>query len=325
MKFYEMSTILFFLLACNINVILSFKGRLFGVDQSGATMKFVQISNTSSDFDQLLDLGRSGIASTASAMRTIDSQNYDALIYMYDSLGVPHYFLLMIDTHNGEIKVKTNLTIDKYSGSFFQIADDEKEIFGIRESMKTSASLEVAIIDPKNGQLKTCGLYPFGYYQIVMVFACERRLYYNLMNWKDLNFFYGVNVDTGSLDVNITLPSDCLIYELFYDSSTDRLISLVTTSAVGNVWYLATIEIVEPSSAVTFERIGTSSIPMQDKYLWSGVHTLAMKERQWLTLWSNNDDGDENTFIAFDIDTGDIIEKRMIKNSNYLNNFVYFD
>ncbi len=43
-------------------------------------------------------------------------------------------------------------------------------------------------------------------------------------------------------------------------------------------------------------------IPMEGKYLWSSTYTLALKERQWLTLWSTNDTEDRNTFILFDID-----------------------
>ncbi len=132
-----------------------------------------------------------------------------------------------------------------------------------------------------------------------MSFARQRRLYYNLIN---SNLFCGINVDTGKLDINIKVPNDYSIYGLVYDSIKDRLISLVYSSTVvQNGWFIATI-VIENNSTMKFERIGKSFIPMGEKYLWSTTYTLALKERQWLTLWSTNDTEDRNTFILFDID-----------------------
>jgi hypothetical protein len=316
--------ILFLLLALNsINLTLSFKGRLYGIDQSLATSAVVQIINNSPNYDRLLNLGRASFSGPANAMKTIDNQNFVVTYHTSDSLGVPHYFILTVGVQD-KTKLKSNFTISGHgSGSFWQIADDEKHIVGIRESMQAGASLEVATIDRATGRAETCGLYPYGSYSLTMAFARERRLYYNLM---DSYLFCAINIDTGTLDIKIPVPNDYSIYALVYDSLKDRLLSLVYSSkVVEKAWFLATISINKQSSKMTFERIGQSSIPMEDKYLWSTTYTLALKERQWLTLWSSTSTDDSNTLISFDIDNGEIIETTTIKNSKYLNNLVYFE
>ncbi|CAF1691768.1 unnamed protein product, partial [Adineta ricciae] len=87
----------------------------------------------------------------------------------------------------------------------------------------------------------------------------------------------------------------------------------------------ASIIVDTSSSTLKFERIGNSVIPMDGNHFWSTTYTLAVKERQWITLWSTGNTGDGNTLITFDIDTGDIVHKQTINNSKYLNNLVYFD
>ncbi|CAF4210066.1 unnamed protein product [Rotaria sordida] len=285
--------ILFWLLAFNVNVSLSFKGRLYAIDQSSSTAAFVQISNNSTDYDRLLNLRRASISGPATAMKTIDNQNYVVTYHISDSFGVPHYYILTIDVQN-TIKLKSNFTITgRGSGSFWQIADDEKQIVGIRESMQAGASLELAKIDRTTGQVETHGLYPYGSYSLVMAFARERRLYYNII---ESNIFCAINVDTGSLDIKMLVPNGYSIYALIYDSQTDRLISLVYSSkVVKKAWFLATINIDKHSSSMTFERIGQSSIPMEDEYSWSTTYTLALKERQWLIQYMFYEDFSNET------------------------------
>ncbi|CAF4016732.1 unnamed protein product [Rotaria sordida] len=285
--------ILFWLLAFNVNVSLSFKGRLYAIDQSSSTAAFVQISNNSTDYDRLLNLRRASISGPATAMKTIDNQNYVVTYHISDSFGVPHYYILTIDVQN-TMKLKSNFTITgRGSGSFWQIADDEKQIVGIRESMQAGASLELAKIDRTTGQVETHGLYPYGSYSLVMAFARERRLYYNII---ESNIFCAINVDTGSLDIKMLVPNGYSIYALIYDSQTDRLISLVYSSkVVKKAWFLATINIDKHSSSMTFERIGQSSIPMEDEYSWSTTYTLALKERQWLIQYMFYEDFSNET------------------------------
>jgi len=59
---------------------------------------------------------------------------------------------------------------------------------------------------------------------VVIGFARQRRLYYNLI---ESYLFYGINIDTGKLDYNISIPNDYTIYDLLYNELTDRIISLV--------------------------------------------------------------------------------------------------
>jgi hypothetical protein len=302
-------------------VLSSYKGHLYGINRPSLTASFVEIPNNSTKSNDLLNLGRISISGGATAMKTINNENYVVAYHTSDSFGVPHYFILTIDITNTP-KVKSNLTINGPGlGSFWQIADDEKQIVGIRESLQSGASLELATIDQTIGKVKTVGLYPYGSYSLVMGFARQRRLYYNLIDGK----FCGINVDTGKLDVNIRLTNDYMIYAIVYDEIKDRLISIVYSSTVvEKAWFIANI-IIENNSKIKFERIGKSIIPMEGRYFWSTTYTLALKERQWITLWDDSQVGDNGVLITFDIDNGDIIEKQIINNSKYLNNLVYFD
>jgi hypothetical protein len=294
---------------------------LYGIDGSSLISSFVKIVNNSTKYDRLLSLGRGTISGPATATKSIDNENYIVTYHISDSFGVPHYYILTIDITNTP-KVKINATIfGSGIGSFWQIADDQKQIIGIRESLQSGASLELATINQTTGQVKTLGLYPYGSYSIIMAFARQRRLYYNIID----NLFCGINVDTGKLDINIKIQNDYSIYGIIYDSLTDRLISLVYSSiVVKNAWFIAEI-ITENASTIKFKRIGKSIIPMGDKYFWSTTYTLALKQRQWITLWDNQDDGDNKDLINFDLDTGEIVQQQTINNSKYLNNVVYFD
>jgi len=313
--------LLLLLLLLSKDVLSSNDGCLYGIDRSSLIASFVKIVNNSTKYDRLLSLGPVSISGPATATKSIDNQNYIVTYYISDSHGVPHYYILTIDINNTP-KVKINATITGSGiGSFWQIADDQKQIVGIRDSLRAGASLELATINQTNGQVKTLGLYPYGSYSIIMAFAQQRRLYYNIID----NLFCGINVDTGKLDINITIPNDYSIYGIIYDSLTDRLISLVYSSkVVQNAWFIAEI-ITENNSTIKFKRIGKSIIPMGDKYFWSTTYTLALKQRQWITLWANKNAGYNEDLINFNIDTGEIVQQQTINNSKYLNNVVYFD
>lgn len=320
--------IVLLLIYLNVNISLSYKGNLYGIDQTLIReSSFIQIKNNSPNFDHLLNLGDVSISGPVTAMKTVNNENYIVTYHISDSKGVPHYFILTINIKDSP-KITNNVTINGPGyGSFWQISDDEKQIFGIRESAHPSASLEVATIDHITGKVETVGLYPFGEYSLVMGFARQRRIYYNIIDsYTDSYLFCGINVDNGNLDINIKIPDDYLIYALIYDSIKDRLISIVYSSkVVQNSWFLATIIIDKNSSTMEFERIGNATIPMGENYLWSTTYTLALNERQWLTLWSNTDTEDDRTLIIFDIDDGHIVQKQIINHSKYLNNLVYFD
>jgi len=313
--------LLLLLFSLNKNVLSSYKGRLYGIDRSLSTAFFVEIINNSSNYNRLLNLGCISFSGSATAMKTINNENYIVTYHTYDSFGVPYYYILTININN-KPQMKSNLTINGSGiGSFWQIADDQKQIVGIRESLQSGASLELATINQTNGRVKTIGLYPYGSYSIIMAFAQKRRLYYNIID----NLFCAINVDTAKLDINIQIPNDYSIYAIIYDSLTDRLISLVYSSTiVKNAWFIAEI-ITQNTSTIQFKRIGKSIISMSGRYFWSTTYTLALKERQWITLWDDSNAGDNGVLITFHIDTGDIIQNQTINNSKYLNNLVYVD
>jgi hypothetical protein len=153
-----------------------------------------------------------------------------------------------------------------------------------------------------------------------MTFARQRRLFYNIM---DSYLFCGINIENGNLDVKINVPNEYLIYAIIYDSIKDQLLSIIYSSIIEkNGWNIAKILLENNSTTMQFQRIGKSIIPMKGKYLWSTTYTLALKERQWITLW---DDSDNKIIFTFDIDNGNIIQNQTINNSRDLNNLVYFD
>lgn len=314
---------LFLFLFFNKTVFSLYNGRLYAIDRSSIIASFVQIENNSTKYNHLINLGRATVSGPATATKSLDNENYLVTYSIYDSLGVPHFYFLTIDINN-KTKIKSNLTLNGPGiGSFWQIGDDQKQIVGIRESFHSGASLELASINQTNGQMKTIGLYPYGSYSLVMAFARERRLYYNLINSY---LFCAVNIDTGLLDVEINLPNDYSIYAIVYDSIKDQLLSIVYSSTViDKAWFIAKILIENNSSTMKFQRIGTSSIPMTGKYFWSTTYTLALKERQWITSWDDSEQQDNSVIITFDIDSGNIIQNQTINNSKDLKNLVYFD
>ena len=320
----SMFLIFVFSLFLNDKVFSLSYGRLYGIDQSSRTASFVHIENNSQNYDRLINLGKMTVSGGATATKSLDNQYYLITYHISDSFGVPHYFILTIDVGNNTTKIKSNFTLTGSGiGSFWQIADNEKEIVGVRESLGSGASLELASINPTNGYIKTIGLYPYGSYSLVMAFARERRIYYNIMNSY---LFCGINVDNGNLDVKINVPNGYSIYAIIYDSIKDQLLSIVYSSTIEeNGWFIAKILLENNSTEMQFQRIGKSIIPMKGKYFWSTTYTLALKERQWITLWEDSDDPNNNIILTFDIDYGNIIQNQTINNSKYLKNLVYFD
>ena len=320
----SMFLIFVFSLFLNEKVFSLSHGRLYGIDQSSRTASFVHIENNSTNYDQLINLGKMTVSGGATATKSLDNQYYLVTYHTSDSFGVPHYFILTIDVNNNTAKIKSNLTLTGPGiGSFWQISDNGKEIVGVRESLGSGASLELASINPVNGYIKTIGLYPYGSYSLVMGFARERRIYYNIM---DSYLFCGINVDNGNVDVKINVPNGYSIYAIIYDSIKDQLLSIVYSSTIEqNGWFIAKILLENNSTELKFQRIGESIIPMKGKYLWSTTYTLALKERQWITLWNDSNDPNNNIIFTFDIDNGNIMQNQTINNSKYLNNLVFFD
>jgi hypothetical protein len=320
MKMKLIFLILFFL---NEKVFSLSKGRLYGIDKSSSIASFVYIENNSRKYDRLINIGKGTFPGPATATKSIDNQYYIITYTIFDSFAVPHYYILTIDVKN-KTKIESNLTLNGPGiGSFWQIGDDEKEIVGIRESFHSGASLELASINKTNGYIKTIGLYPYGSYSLIMTFARQRRLFYNIMN---SNLFCGINIDNGNLDIQINVPNEYSIYAIVYDEIKDQLLSIVYSAIIEkDSWFIAKIIIENNSTKIKFERIGKSIIPMKGKYSWSTTYTLALKERQWITLWNDSDDENNNIIFIFDIDNGNIIQNQTINHSKYLNNLVYFD
>ncbi|CAF1094139.1 unnamed protein product, partial [Didymodactylos carnosus] len=163
-----------------IPFITTFKCQLYGADQSSLETTFTEIINSTS-YDRIINLGRVSFSGTATSVK-IDNQKYVGTYHTSNSLGVPHYFLLIIDIHSKSIKRNLTLNEKRDSGSFWQIAaPNSNEIVGIRESFHAESSLEVAKINQTNSLMETIGIHLYGSHSFVMVYASKRRLYYNVI------------------------------------------------------------------------------------------------------------------------------------------------
>ncbi|CAF3567015.1 unnamed protein product [Rotaria sordida] len=300
-----------------ISFVSTFPCQLYAIDQSSLETQFIEIYNASS-YHRVWNLGRSVFESSAASAK-INNRKYISTYNTFDSSGVPHFFLLIIDIQTKSIELNLTLIEKHDSGAFFHIAvaNDDDNILGIRESLGAGLSLEVAKINQTTGLMKTIGIYPAGAFSVVMAYASKRRLYYNVVD----SILYGINIDTGGLDVNIEIPIDYTIYAIDYDSIGDRLIALVYSRSTANVWFLAQI-IITAQQEIKFDRIGKAEIPFE-KYFWSTTYAININKRLWMTLWSTTDEN-INYFVIFNIDNGDIIENQKT-NFKDLSNFVCFD
>ncbi|CAF2731759.1 unnamed protein product, partial [Rotaria sp. Silwood2] len=176
-------------------ITFPYHGRLYGADASiVGDISLVQAMDNSSKYDRLLDLNRALFVSRATATRNIYNESYVSTYFVYDDLGVSHYFLFTIDVEKTP-KLINNVSINGPGyGSFWQIADDETQLVEIRESAHPDASLKLAVLDQTIGRVNTICLYAYGTYSLVMAFGRQRRIYYNIIS---SSLFCGVNVDSG--------------------------------------------------------------------------------------------------------------------------------
>ncbi|CAF4305567.1 unnamed protein product [Rotaria socialis] len=286
--------------------------------QTTLDTKFIEFYNTSSH-RHVLDLGGSVFQSPSATVK-LDNRTYLSTYNTFDSKAIPYFFLLMIDVKTKSIKLNVSLIEKNDYAGFYHIGvtHENGNIYGIRESFKSPLSLEVANINQTTGLMKSIGIYPAGSFSIIIAFASKRRLYYNVID----STLYGINIDTGKLEVHSQIPGDYSIYALDYDSAKDRLIALVYPAGLNDgVWYLVEV-IMKAKGELEFDRIGKSEIPFE-KYFWSTNYALDAEKRLWVTLWGTTDNK-KNYFFVFNIDNGKIVEQ-MATNLTELSNLACFD
>ncbi|CAF4681958.1 unnamed protein product [Rotaria sp. Silwood1] len=253
------------------------------------------------------NLGGSVFQSPAATAK-IDNRTYLSTYNTFDSKAIPYFFLIMIDVETKTIKLNLSLIEKNDYAGFYHIGvtNENGNIYGVRESFKSPLGLEVAKINQTTGLMKTIGIYPTGSFSVIMAFAPKRRLYYNVID----STLYGINIDTGKLDVHSQMPGDYSIYGLDYDSAKDRLIAIIYPGGLNDgVWYLVEV-IMKAKGELEFDRIGKSEIPFE-KYFWSTNYALDAEKRLWVTLWGTTDDK-KNYFFVFNIDNGKIVEQTAI-------------
>lgn len=300
-----------------VSFVSSFSCRLFGMDQKTLNTKFIELYNGSSHH-QVLDLGKC-VFENPSATAKLNNHTYLSTYNTFDSKGIPYFFLLMIDVETKSLKLNLSLVDKEDNGAFYHIGvtNNNGNIYGIRDS-SGSFALEVAKINQTTGRIESIGKYPAGEFSIIMAFAPKRRLYYNVIETT----LYGINIDTGNLDVHSKIPADYSIYGLDYDLAKDRLIAVVYPFGLDDgAWILAEI-VVKGKGELQVNRIGKSEIPFE-KYLWSTNYALDPVKRLWITLWGTEDDK-KNYFFVFNIDNGNIVEQ-MATNLTELSNLACFD
>lgn len=296
----------------------SFSCRLFGIDQKTLNTKFIEFGNSSS-YRYILSLGNCVFESPAATAK-LDNHTYVATYNTFDSKGVPHFFLLMIDLKTKSIKANLSLIDKEDNGAFYHIGvmPDTGNIYGIRDSFDSPLSLEVAQINQTTGVIEALATYPVGSFSVIMAFVPKHHMYYNVIE----RTLYGVNIKTGSLDVQSKIPPDSTIYGLDYDSFKDRLIAIVYPSGSNDgVWILVEV-IMKSKGKLEFNRIGDSEVPFE-KYFWSTKYAMDPVKRLWVTLWGT-EDNKENYFFVFNIDNGKIVEQ-MPTNLTEFGNIACFD
>lgn len=315
--------VVLFVLILSDSVLSVLNGRLYGINQTSKAAWFGMIENESKTFDQMIDLGEVWFASGPSATRGVNSEQY-MIVYLRDTiLDRNEFHLLTVDVTSGQKpKILSNIKLDKSTnGSFIQISDDDKQLVGMREIAGTRAQIELATINKTNGRINVTGFYPYGSDFFHMVFARERRLYYILHGSK---LIYGINVDTGNIDIDILIPNGYSLQGLTYDSVKNRLLSFIySVNFTESSYVLAEILIENNSTNIRFQPIGNPIIPYVG-YAWFSIYTLAVKERQLITVWLD-DETSNFLFISTDIDNGNVVTNQTMSSAWNFIGLVYFD
>lgn len=304
------------------NVLSVLNGRLYGVNQTGKAVWFGMIENESKYFDQQINLGEVWFASGPCATKSINNEQY-MIIYLKDTfIHRDGFHLLTIDVSNDQkSKIFSDIKLDKSTnGSFIQISDDDKQLIGMRTIVGTRVQIELATINKTTGKINVTGFYPYGEDFFDMNFVRQHRLYYVL---RDSKLIYGINVDTGNVDVDILVPKGYYLQGLVYDSITDRLLSFVySENYTENAFALAEIVIKNNSTNFQVQPIGNPIIPFIG-YAWSAAYALAVKERQLITIWQDDETTDYR-FITVDLDNGNIVTNQTMPPAPNLIGLVYF-
>ncbi|CAF4744899.1 unnamed protein product, partial [Rotaria magnacalcarata] len=103
-----------------IHFVSTFKCSLYAIDQSSLEAKLTKINNSSS-YNPILNLGDLVFSGSATSTK-LANKNYLSAYHTFDHLGVPHFFLLIIDIDLKSIKLNLTLNEKDGSGSFWQIA-----------------------------------------------------------------------------------------------------------------------------------------------------------------------------------------------------------
>ena len=314
--------IVLFLLTLSENASSILTGRLYAVNQTAKSSWFGMIENESKNFDEQIELGEVWYASGPCATRSINSEQY-TIVYLRDTVFHPlDYHLLTIDVTNSQKpKILNDITLDKsINGSFLQISDDDKQFIGIKTIVGTRAQIELATINKTTGQINVMGFYPYGGIFIEMNFVRQHRLFYVL---HDSKLIYGINVDTGNVDVDIVIPNGYSLQGLIYDSIKDRLLTFAySENYTQPAFALAEIVIKKNSTNFQIQPIGNPIIPSVG-YAWFFAYAVAVKERQWISLWMD-DETSEYRFISVDLDNGSIVTNQTMKSVSNLIGLVYF-
>ena len=314
--------IVLFLLTLSENASSILTGRLYAVNQTAKSSWFGMIENESKNFDEQIELGEVWYASGPCATKSINSEQY-TIVYLRDTVFHPlDYHLLTIDVTNGQKpKILTDIKLDKSTnGSFKQISDDDKQFVGFRSIVDTIAQIELATINKTTGHVNVIGFYPYGGLSFDMLFVRQHRLYYAL---HDSKLIYGINVDTGNVDVDIVIPNGYSLRGLMYDPIKDRLLTFAySNNYTERAFTLGEIVIKPNSTNFQIQPIGNPIIPSIG-YAWFFAYTVAVKERQLISIWLDDETADYR-FISVDLDNGSIVTNQTMKSVSNLIGLVYF-
>lgn len=189
------------------NISLAYNGHLYAVSADYEHNGYLLMMNNTSDvFSNVLELGANiQFIQGPRAAKSVGGNHYITTYRQCDfPTCVSH--LLTIDVTAGQpSKILSDLTLDAPSNwTIGPLADDDNQAIGIMFPDENDLSNRLVKINKNNGTVSIVKFYSDVDLSFWMPFVREHRIYYAAQ--YDLSII-GINVDTGNIAANKTMPS----------------------------------------------------------------------------------------------------------------------
>jgi hypothetical protein len=310
--------IILFLLGVSLSFAL--KGKLYALDPDSQKPGIVQINYNTKEVDAKIytfDYTRISFGSTQTAV-ALDDKSLAFPYVSYDARAVPYYYFIKYDLVKNAIVSNVSLGRQGFVWHSSRNNTSVKDVLVVRETVTSGSVLEAGLIQLTTGEYKVLGLYPgVAQYDMTSCYHQNKRMYYKIMMpWRaGVNTLFGIDIDTGIVSYQEDVPSKYEIHSLFSDPIKNQVFGIIRTTGVDG-FILATVTNWSP---LTFTRIGTNAVGNEN--LWSHIYVYSPEDRELVTIWATDSDQE---FIHFNVDTGDITLRWVVKNRSFkLNNLMY--